>query len=145
MTVVITVSGIQQPRERTMRAKQRVAGPIAAVPEIDEDVIKARERRAAERKVISLRAQVELPNGTVLTGHSTDISSTGIGLFAPSRLRADQECRVTIDLSACGTRAELNLVGRVCYCTETRDRYRIGMRFVGLDNKAAELLSSLLR
>jgi hypothetical protein len=129
-----------------MRARQRVAGPLEAVPEIDEDVVRDKERRAAERKVISLRAEVELPNGIVLTGHSTDISRTGIGLDSPSRLQADQECRLSIDLTACGAHAEIKLVGRVCYCTEqSRDRYRIGMRFVGLDNKAAELLSSLFR
>jgi hypothetical protein len=128
-----------------MRARQRVAGPVAVVPVIDEDVMKAQERRIADRKVISLRAQVELPNGVVLVSHSTDISRSGIGLYSPSAVQAESECRLRIDLSACGSRAELKLVGRVCYCTEQgTDRYRIGMRFVAMESSAAQLLSSLL-
>jgi hypothetical protein len=122
-----------------------VVSPVAEAAEIDEDVLRERERRIAERKTISLRAQVELPNGVVLTSHSTDISRTGIGLYSPSKVRADSECRLSIDLSACGSRAELKLVGRVCYCTEHgSDRYRIGMRFVALEPQAAQLLSTLL-
>ena len=128
-----------------MRARQGVAETATVVPVIDEDVMNAHERRVADRKVISLRAQVELPNGISLIGHSTDISRTGIGLYSPSKLQTDAECRISIDLSACGSRAELKLVGRVCYCTEQgSDRYRIGMRFVGMDLHAAQLLSSLL-
>ena len=33
---------------------------------IDADVLRDRERRRAERRVISLRAEIELPNGTIL-------------------------------------------------------------------------------
>ena len=105
-----------------------------------------RERRIAARKVVSLMAQVQLPDGTVLHGHSTDISQTGIGLFSPRMLEPEEECTLQIDLSVCGMEMELRLVGRVCYCHPQGDRkFRAGMRFVGLDANAADLLSQLLR
>ena len=105
-----------------------------------------RERRVASRKVVSLIAKVQLPDGTVLHGHSTDISQTGIGLYSPRMLEADEECSLHIDLSVCGMEMELRLIGRVCYCHPQGDqKFRAGMRFVGLDASSAELLSQLLR
>ena len=105
-----------------------------------------RERRVATRKVVSMIAKVQLPDGTVLHGHSTDISQTGIGLFSPRMLEAEEECTLQIDLSVCGMEMELRLVGRVCYCHPQGDnKFRAGMRFVGLDPDAAQLLSQLLR
>ena len=105
-----------------------------------------RERRVAARKVVSLIAKVQLPDGTVLHGHSTDISQTGIGLFSPRMLESEEECTLQIDLSVCGMEMELRLVGRVCYCHAQGDRrFRAGMRFVGLDANAKQLLDQLLR
>jgi len=105
-----------------------------------------RERRIATRKVVSMRAKVQLPDGSVLHGHSTDISQTGIGLFSPRMLHPEDECSLQIDLSVCGMEMELRLLGRVCYCHQQGDgKFRAGMRFVGLDAKAAQLLSQLLR
>jgi c-di-GMP-binding flagellar brake protein YcgR len=105
-----------------------------------------RERRIAARKVVSLIAKVQLPDGTVLHGHSTDISQTGIGLFSPRMLEPEEECTLQIDLSVCGMDMELRLVGRVCYCHPQGDqRFRAGMRFVGLDAQSAQLLSQLLQ
>jgi hypothetical protein len=125
-----------------MSADSKVAWttpPPAPEQEVDE-------RRIAERKVVSLRAKVQLPDGSLLESHAVDISKTGIGLFAPRELQADQDCRLFIDLSACGTELELKLMGRVCYSTEQGSaRHRVGMRFVGLEPGTAQLLSDLLR
>lgn len=105
----------------------------------------AKERRISERKVVSLRATVQLPDGTVLDGQTVDLSKTGVGLFSPRQLQSDQDCRLTIELSVCGETLELKLLGRVCYCTEqTKSRYRTGMRFVGMESGAAKLLGQLL-
>jgi hypothetical protein len=104
------------------------------------------ERRIATRKVVQMLARVQLPDGTVLDGHSTDISQTGIGLFSPRMLHADEECTLQIDLSVCGMNMELRLAGKVCYCQpQGEGRFRAGMRFVGMDTNAAHLLSQLLR
>jgi len=104
-----------------------------------------RERRSANRKVVSMLAKVHLPDGTVLDGHSTDISQTGIGLFAPLMLQPEDECTLQFDLSVCGMQLDLRLTGRVCYCyPQGEGKFRTGMRFVGLDANAAHLLGQLL-
>jgi hypothetical protein len=121
---------------------------VAVPAELSESVLAKleRERRIATRKVISMLAKVWLPDGTVLDGHSTDISQTGIGLFAPCMLQPDEECTLQIDLSVCGMQMELRLAGRVCYChQQSEGKFRAGMSFVGLDANAAHLLEQLLR
>ena len=121
--------------------------PSAALPDEFSELAKQdSERRIATRKVVNMMAKVQLPDGTVLNGHSTDISQTGIGLFSPRMLQADEQCTLQIDLSVCGMNMELKLAGRVCYCNEQGEgRYRAGMRFVGMDADSAHLLSQLLR
>lgn len=104
-----------------------------------------KERRISERKVVSLRARVQLPDGTVLDGQTVDLSRTGVGLYSPRQLQTDQDCRLTIELSVCGENLELRLLGRVCYCSEqAKSRFRTGMRFVGMEVGTAKLLSQLL-
>jgi PilZ domain len=123
-----------------------VHSPTDALPAELVDVAKLdSERRIATRKVVNMRAKVQLPGGTVLTGHSADISQTGIGLYAPRMLQIEEECTLHIDLSACGMETELKLVGRVCYCTEQGEsKFRVGMRFVSLDSNTVSLLNQLL-
>jgi hypothetical protein len=119
--------------------------PSAALPdEVSE--LSEHERRIATRKVVSMLAKVQLPDGTVLDGHSTDISQTGIGLFSPRMLHPEEECTLQIDLSVCGMSMELRLAGRVCYChPQGEGKFRAGMRFVGMSADTAHLLSQLLR
>jgi c-di-GMP-binding flagellar brake protein YcgR len=103
------------------------------------------ERRISERKVVSLRARVELPDRTVLDGQTVDISKTGVGLYAPRQLQTDQDCQLTIELSVFGEDLALKLRGRICYCTEqAQGRFRTGMRFVGIEPGDAKLLNQLL-
>ncbi len=105
----------------------------------------AEERRVSPRKVVSLAARVELPDGTVLEGQTVDLSQTGIGLVSPRLLHAEQDCKLTIILSVCGENLELRLLGRVCYCREQeRSRYRTGMRFIRIEPRSADLLNKLL-
>jgi len=112
---------------------------------VSESRTAAEERRISPRKVVSLQAKVELPDGTVLDGQTVDLSTTGVGLYSPRMLQADQDCRLTIVLSVCGDDLELRLLGRVCYCNEqTKERFRVGMRFIGMETGAAKLLQQLL-
>jgi len=104
------------------------------------------ERRDGKRQLVSLKARLKLQDGTFLDSLTVDISETGVGFFAPRMLPGDQQCKLFVDLSASGTEMELKLDGRICYCREqSAGRFRVGMRFVGLETEAAELLAAMLR
>lgn len=117
---------------------------MQAITTLADARTRAEERRISPRKVVSLRARVVLPDNTTLDGHAVDLSRTGIGLAAPRMLQAGQDCRLLIDLSACGEEIELKLAGRVCYCRKESGKYRAGLHFVGLDAYAARLIDQLL-
>ena len=93
-----------------------------------------------------LVAEIRLPNGETLKGTTADISRSGIGFFGPERVDVGRDCTLLIRISACGEDAELRLVGRVCHCTkQSEDSYRIGMKFVRMDEQTASILCSALR
>lgn len=104
------------------------------------------EQRGASRKAIRLVAEIRLPTGSVLTGQTADISRSGIGFFCAERVAVGEDCTLSIHISACGTDAELKLIGRVCHCTkQSEDSYRIGMKFVRMDEQTAAIMCSALR
>ena len=104
------------------------------------------EQRRASRKAIRLVAEIRLPTGSVLTGQTADISRSGIGFFCAERVAVGEDCTLSIRISACGTDAELKLIGRVCHCTkQAEDSYRIGMKFVRMDEQTAAIMCSALR
>ena len=118
---------------------------MQAITNLADARTRAEERRISPRKVVSLRARVVLPDDTTLDGHAVDLSRTGIGLASPRMLQAGQDCRLLIDLSACGEDIELKIAGRVCYCREhATGNFRAGLHFIGLDAYAARLLDQLL-
>ena len=104
------------------------------------------ELRRASRKAMRLVAEIRLPSGGILNGQTADISRSGIGFFCPERIDLGGDCTLVIPISACGTDAELKLVGRVCHCTkQSEDSYRIGMQFIRMDEQTASILCSALR
>lgn len=104
------------------------------------------EQRRTSRKAIRLRAEIRLPNGSVLTGQTADISRSGIGFFCPEHVDVGGDCTLSIRISACGADAELKLVGRVCHCTkQSEDSYRVGMKFIRMDEQTAAIVCSALR
>jgi c-di-GMP-binding flagellar brake protein YcgR len=118
---------------------------MQAITTLADAKARAEERRISPRKVVSLRARVMLPDNTTLESHTVDLSRTGIGLVAPRMLQTEQDCKLLIDLSACGEAIELKLVARVCYCREQApEKFRAGMHFIGLDVNAARLIEQLL-
>jgi c-di-GMP-binding flagellar brake protein YcgR len=93
-----------------------------------------------------LVAEIRLPNGGILGGRTADISRSGIGFFSPERIEIGGDCTLVIHISACGANAELKLIGRVCHCTkQSEDSYRIGMKFIRMDEQTAAILCSALR
>lgn len=104
------------------------------------------EQRRTSRKAIRLVAHIQLPNGSVLTGQTADISRSGIGFFCSEWVDVGGDCTLSIHISACGTDAELKLVGRVCHCTkQSEDSYRVGMKFIRMDEQTAAIICSALR
>jgi hypothetical protein len=103
------------------------------------------EQRRDRRKLIRLRADVRLPTGTILEGHTVDLSRRGVGIVSPVHLTNGQDCTISLDLTACGENVALRLVGRVCYCMESGSEYRVGLQFVQMDESTALLLSELLK
>lgn len=104
------------------------------------------EQRRTSRKALRLKAQIHLPNNAILDGQTADISRAGIGFFCPQRIDLGRDCALTIPIDACGTSAELKLVGRVAHCTkQSEDCYRIGMQFIRMDEATAAILCTALR
>ena len=104
------------------------------------------EQRRTSRKALRLAAQINLPDGTVLNSQVADISRGGIGFFAPRQIQIGGDCTLLIQIAACGTTAELKLIGRVCHSTkQSEDCYRVGMQFVRMDEATAAILCSALR
>lgn len=105
-----------------------------------------REQRRAPRRVLRLTARIALPDGVVLTGRTADISREGIGFFSPQSVSPGNDCALDIDLEACGTRVELHLLGRVCHCSKVaEDSYRVGMKFIRMDESTAAVLCAAMR
>jgi PilZ domain len=125
-----------------MRTEQHVLDDV----ELSERPKSPLEQRRTSRKAMRLIAQIRLPGGDVLDGQTADISRSGIGFFCPSKLDRGGDCTLIVHISACGTDAELRLVGRVCHCTKlSEDCYRIGMQFIRMDEQTASILCSALR
>jgi c-di-GMP-binding flagellar brake protein YcgR len=125
-----------------MRTEQHLLDDV----ELSERPKSPLEQRRASRRAMRLVAQIRLPDGERLNGQTADISRSGIGFFCPTRLDLGGDCTLIIHISACGTDAELKLVGRVCHCTKlSEDCYRIGMQFIRMDEQTASILCSALR
>jgi c-di-GMP-binding flagellar brake protein YcgR len=105
----------------------------------------ANNRRGSDRKVVRLRASVSLPGDRTFEAHTVDISSGGACIVAPYQLTAGQQCVIHLELSACGSDHKMQLVGRVCYCNRSgTSQFRVGMRFVQLDDTAASFVAAIL-
>ncbi|MFL6549624.1 MAG: PilZ domain-containing protein [Povalibacter sp.] len=104
------------------------------------------EQRRATRKILRLTAQITLPGGIILAGQTADVSREGIGFFSPSSIAAGHDCTLNIAIAACGATAELHLVGRVCHCSKvSEDHYRVGMKFIRMDESTAAVLCAAMR
>ena len=121
--------------------------PVTAVVDLptltdvaDED------RRAAPRKILSVRAKLGLPGNKTLTGQTVDVSETGMSVVIPFELRPGQECTISLDLSACGVDSEIQIVGRACYCVKSGpENFRTGMQFVQLTPETKAFITAMLR
>ena len=102
------------------------------------------DRRASPRKALRLRATLTAPGRTV-PSQTIDLSAGGVCVALPFALSTGDECGVCIDLSACGSETQLELRGRVCYCVQIGEKFRIGLQFVRMTTAGASFLRRLLR
>lgn len=103
-----------------------------------------RERRTQPRTSIQLRATVLLPDDQLLLAHTIDVSSGGACLSVPAQLSAGDEVRLGLHFEAVGTKQDLLLIARVCYCATQGQAFRAGLQFVQVAPGDAELLQTLL-
>jgi hypothetical protein len=86
-----------------------------------------------------------LSNKEVLYGFSVDVSKSGIGVNVPRRISEGQECEVALSFFANGKTHKLKALGQtlssVCI---GMDGFRVSVRFVHLEDGAAEILEELL-
>lgn len=103
------------------------------------------DRRKQARSSVRLRATVLLPDDQLLYAHTIDLSVGGACLSVPVQLLVDDECRLGLELEAVGTKHNVLLISRVCYCSPQGDGFRVGVQFLQVDPKDAALVNELLR
>lgn len=102
-------------------------------------------RRRTARKIVRFKALVLLPDDQLLEAHTIDLSMGGACLSVPTPLVVGEECRMQLEISACGASRSVLLISEVCYRTQIDDGYRIGVRFVQLDGDTESFLMTLLQ
>jgi hypothetical protein len=108
--------------------------------------VRLEDQRRTSRKELRLSAVIHLSDGSVLEGNTADISREGIGFFGPNPLSLGTDCTLSVAINACGTDAVLKLVGRVCHCRkQSEDLFRIGMKFIRMDEQTATIICAALR
>jgi hypothetical protein len=79
-----------------------------------------------------------------LSGHAVDLSIGGLGFFSPQPLNPGHVLDVCVPFAIFGQERELNLRGEVCYCTRsTPGQYRVGLRFVRLDEDTLSFINAV--
>lgn len=108
--------------------------------------VRLEDQRRTSRKELRLSGIIRLEDGTVLNSRTADISREGIGFFAPTALDVGVDCTLAVPIDACGTVAVLKLVGRVVHCRkQSEDHFRIGMKFIRMDEHTASIVYAALR
>ena len=107
---------------------------------------RGKERRCVERRSIAIRATVTVPGTSVFLGHTVDLSRAGASITSlPFELAQGQECRIDLELHACGMTGAYRIPAEVRYCVPmSRGRFRIGMRFGRMDGATASFIESIL-
>ncbi|HEY8540559.1 MAG TPA: PilZ domain-containing protein [Steroidobacteraceae bacterium] len=122
--------------------------PFEVEVEIDltgEAAVETPEQRRSSRHetASSLIGTVEFRDKR-LSVRITDLSLSGAGITLDSRLPFNQECKLTIRLSVCGSDYELTMQCRVRYCDAVNSTtYHAGLQFVDMPQSTRDTLSLL--
>jgi c-di-GMP-binding flagellar brake protein YcgR len=105
------------------------------------------EQREAERQetAASLIGTVEFRT-EVIPVRIDDLSIGGVGVSMDTRLPEHQECKLTIQLSVCGSDYELSMKCRVRHCDAVNNKtYEAGLQFIDMTPGTRDTLLLLIR
>jgi c-di-GMP-binding flagellar brake protein YcgR len=109
--------------------------------------MKPSEQRGAERQEASssLSGSVEYRDKKVSV-RIDDLSIKGVGVSMDSRLPLNEECKLTIQLSVCGSDYELQMKCRVRHCDAVNNKtYEAGLQFIDMTPGTRDTLLLLIR
>jgi c-di-GMP-binding flagellar brake protein YcgR len=105
------------------------------------------DQREAERQetAASLIGTVEFRT-EVIPVRIDDLSIGGVGVSMDTRLPEHQECKLTIQLSVCGSDYELSMKCRVRHCDPVNNKtYEAGLQFIDMTPGTRDTLLLLIR
>lgn len=105
------------------------------------------QRRAQERRPLRAQAQLRLTEARVITVHTFDISSGGLGLVSPTNLQVGSNCIVSLPLpDSQHTKAVAKMLAEVSHCifTSAEGAFKVGLRFIEVPPDSAALISRYL-
>jgi PilZ domain len=108
---------------------------------------KANDQRGTDRREpsSSLVGTVEYRDKKVSV-RIDDLSIKGVGVSMDSRLPLNEECKLTIQLSVCGSDYELTMKSRVRHCDAVNNKtYEAGLQFIDMSQSTRDTLLLLIR
>ena len=105
------------------------------------------EQRGEERQETSssLAGSVEFRDKKIAV-RIDDLSVGGVGVSMDSRLPLNEECKLTIQLSVCGSDYELEMKCRVRHCDAVNNKtYEAGLQFIDMTQGTRDTLLLLIR
>ena len=124
---------------------QRIIKPRQAPAKPDKGGI---ERRAHERKPLTIGVGVAVQGMAPLQARAFDISDGGIGFVAQGNLLAGTACRLNFTLSSkSAVRHEVAVLATVAYCFLSPEMggYKVGAKFKDLGGSANTAVQEFLR
>jgi c-di-GMP-binding flagellar brake protein YcgR len=105
------------------------------------------EKRSSERQQTSssLAGTIEFRTETFAV-RIDDLSVGGAGVSMPTNLPLRSECKLTIQLSVCGSDYELSMKCRVTHCDAINSKsYEAGLQFIEMAQGTRDTLLLLVR
>jgi c-di-GMP-binding flagellar brake protein YcgR len=105
------------------------------------------EQRSSERQQTSssLVGTIEFRTETIAV-RIDDLSIGGVGVSMPTNLPLRAECKLTIQLSVCGSDYELTMKCRVSHCDAVNSKtYEAGLQFIEMTPGTRDTLLLLVR
>jgi c-di-GMP-binding flagellar brake protein YcgR len=113
-----------------------------------ENELKPADQRNMERQQTSsapMTGSVEYRDKKVSV-RIDDLSIGGVGISMDSRLPLNEECKLTIQLSVCGSDYELAMKCRVRHCDKVNNKtYEAGLQFIDMAQSTRDTLKLLIR
>jgi hypothetical protein len=109
--------------------------------------MKPADQRGADRQETSssLVGSVEFRDKKISV-RIDDLSIKGVGVSMDSRLPLNEECKLTIQLSVCGSDYELEMKCRVRHCDAVNNKtYEAGLQFIDMTQGTRDTLLLLIR